>query len=165
MMIDSVRRSRTRRSNILKETGGLLAEAKLASTAWNMVGTVGKPAVVDAVAPDPTYNPSTGSASLENGIYVSLICDAANLGVLADTDFNPEKGTYSWLDNENHTIDLNGTSAATTYNEMKEWIGTINSSTTWARERDPNIPEVADDLGENFSSGRTKGYEFGQNRS
>lgn len=164
-MIDSVRRSRTRRSNILKETGGLLAEAKLASTAWNMVGTVGKPAVVDAVAPDPTYNPSTGSASLENGIYVSLICDAANLGVLADTDFNPEKGTYSWLDNENHTIDLNGTSAATTYNEMKEWIGTINSSTTWARERDPNIPEVADDLGENFSSGRTKGYEFGQNRS
>jgi hypothetical protein len=149
----------------LKETGGLLAEAKLASTAWNMVGTVGKPAVVDAVAPDPTYNPSTGSASLENGIYVSLICDAANLGVLADTDFNPEKGTYSWLDNENHTIDLNGTSAATTYNEMKEWIGTINSSTTWARERDPNIPEVADDLGENFSSGRTKGYEFGQNRS
>ena len=164
-MIDSVRRSRTRRSNILKETGGLLAEAKLASTAWNMVGTVGKPAVVDAVAPDPTFNPSTGSASLENGIYVSLICDAANLGVLADTDFNPEKGTYSWLDNENHTIDLNGTSAATTYNEMKEWIGTINSSTTWARERDPNIPEVADDLGENFSSGRTKGYEFGQNRS
>jgi len=149
----------------LKETGGLLAEAKLASTAWNMVGTVGKPAVVDAVAPDPTYNPSTGSASLENGIYVSLICDAANLGVLADTDFNPEKGTYSWLDNENHTIDLNGTSAATTYNEMKEWIGTINSSTTWARERDPNIPEVADDLGENFSSGRTKGYEFGKNRS
>ncbi len=149
----------------MKETGGLLAEAKLASTAWNMVGTVGKPAVVDAVAPDPTYNPSTGSASLENGIYVSLICDAANLGVLADTDFNPEKGTYSWLDNENHTIDLNGTSAATTYNEMKEWIGTINSSTTWARERDPNIPEVADDLGENFSSGRTKGYEFGQNRS
>ena len=145
----------------MKETGGLLAEAKLASTAWNMVGTVGKPAVVDAVAPDP----STGSASLENGIYVSLICDAANLGVLADTDFNPEKGTYSWLDNENHTIDLNGTSAATTYNEMKEWIGTINSSTTWARERDPNIPEVADDLGENFSSGRTKGYEFGQNRS
>ena len=149
----------------MKETGGLLAEAKLASTAWNMVGTVGKPAVVDAVAPDPTYNPSTGSASLENGIYVSLICDAANLGVLADTDFNPEKGTYSWLDNENHTIDLNGTSAATTYNEMKEWIGTINSSTTWARERDPNIPEVADDLGENFSSGRTKGYEFGKNRS
>ena len=149
----------------MKETGGLLAEAKLASTAWNMVGTVGKPAVVDAVAPDPTFNPSTGSASLENGIYVSLICDAANLGVLADTDFNPEKGTYSWLDNENHTIDLNGTSAATTYNEMKEWIGTINSSTTWARERDPNIPEVADDLGENFSSGRTKGYEFGQNRS
>lgn len=149
----------------MKETGGLLAEAKLASTAWNMVGTVGKPAVVDAVAPDPTYNPSTGSASLENGIYVSLICDAANLGVLADTDFNPEKGTYSWLDNENHTIDLNGTSAATTYNEMKEWIGTINSSTTWARERDSNIPEVADDLGENFSSGRTKGYEFGQNRS
>lgn len=149
----------------MKETGGLLAEAKLASTAWNMVGTVGKPAVVDTVAPDPTYNPSTGSASLENGIYVSLICDAANLGVLADTDFNPEKGTYSWLDNENHTIDLNGTSAATTYNEMKEWIGTINSSTTWARERDPNIPEAADDLGENFSSGRTKGYEFGQNRS
>lgn len=149
----------------MKETGGLLAEAKLASTAWNMVGTVGKPAVVDAVAPDPTYNPSTGSASLENGIYVSLICDAANLGVLADTDFNPEKGTYSWLDNENHTINLNGTSAATTYNEMKEWIGTINSSTTWARERDPNIPEVADDLGENFSSGRTKGYEFGKNRS
>ena len=149
----------------MKETGGLLAEAKLASTAWNMVGTVGKPAVVDAVAPDPTYNPSTGSASLENGIYVSLICDAANLGVLADTDFNPEKGTYSWLDNENHTIDLNGTSAATTYNEMKEWIGTINSSTTWARERDHNIPEVADDLGENFSSGRTKGYEFGKNRS
>lgn len=149
----------------MKETGGLLAEAKLASTAWNMVGTVGKPAVVDAVAPDPTYNPSTGSASLENGIYVSLICDAANLGVLADTDFNPEKGACSWLDNENHTIDLNGTSAATTYNEMKEWIGTINSSTTWARERDPNIPEVADDLGENFSSGRTKGYEFGQNRS
>ena len=85
--------------------------------------------------------------------------------VLADTDFNPEKGTYSWLDNENHTINLNGTSAATTYNEMKEWIGTINSSTTWARERDPNIPEVADDLGENFSSGRTKGYEFGKNRS
>ena len=40
----------------MKETGGLLAEAKLASTAWNMVGTVGKPAVVDAVAPDPTYN-------------------------------------------------------------------------------------------------------------
>ena len=149
----------------MKETGGLLAEAKLASTAWNMVGTVGKPAVVDAVAPDPTYNPSTGSASLEYGIYVSLICDAANLGVLADTDFNPEKGTYSWLDNENHTIDLNGTSAATTYNEMKEWIGTINSSTIWARERDSNIPEVADDLGENFSSGRTKGYEFGQNRS
>lgn len=149
----------------MKETGGLLAEAKLASTAWNMVGTVGKPAVVDAVAPDPTYNPSTGSASLENGIYVSLICDAANLGVLADTDFNPEKGACSWLDNENHTIDLNGTSAATTYNEMKEWIGTINSSTTWARERDPNIPEVADDLGENFSSGRTKGYEFGKNRS
>lgn len=96
---------------------------------------------------------------------MSLICDAANLGVLADTDFNPEKGTYSWLDNENHTINLNGTSAATTYNEMKEWIGTINSSTTWARERDPNIPEVADDLGENFSSGRTKGYEFGKNRS
>ena len=85
--------------------------------------------------------------------------------VLADTDFNPEKGTYSWLDNENHTINLNGTSAATTYNEMKEWIGTINSSTTWARERDHNIPEVADDLGENFSSGRTKGYEFGKNRS
>ena len=149
----------------MKETDGLLVEAKLASTAWNMVGTVGKPAVVDAVAPDPTYNPSTGSASLENGIYVSLIRDAANLDVLADTDFNPEKGTYSWLDNENHTINLNGTSAATTYNEMKEWIGTINSSTTWARERDPNIPEVADDLGENFSSGRTKGYEFGQNRS
>ena len=149
----------------MKETDGLLTEAKLAGAAWNMVGTVGEPAVVDAVAPDPTYNPSTGSASLENGIYVSLICDAANLGVLADTDFNPEKGTYSWLDNENHTIDLNGTSAATTYNEMKEWIGTINSSTTWARERDPNIPEVADDLGENFSSGRTKGYEFGQNRS
>lgn len=149
----------------MKETGGLLAEAKLAGAAWNMVGTVGEPAVVDAVASDSTYNPSTGSASLENGIYVSLICDAANLGVLADTDFNPEKGTYSWLDNENHTIDLNGTSAATTYNEMKEWIGTINSSTTWARERDPNIPEVADDLGENFSSGRTKGYEFGQNRS
>ena len=165
MMIDSVRRSRTRRSNILKETGGLLAEAKLAGAAWNMVGTVGKPAVMDAVAPDSTYNPSTGSASLENGIYVSLICDAANLGVLADTEFNPEKGTYSWLDNENHTIDLNGTSVATTYNEMKEWVGTINSSTTWVRERDPNIPEVADGLGENFSSGRTKGYEFGQNRS
>lgn len=141
----------------MKETGGLLAEAKLAGAAWNMVGTVGEPAVVDAVASDSTYNPSTGSASLENGIYVSLICDAANLGVLADTDFNPEKGACSWLDNENHTIDLNGTSAATTYNEMKEWIGTINSSTTWARERDPNIPEVADDLGENFSSGRTQG--------
>ena len=120
----------------MKETGGLLAEAKLAGAAWNMVGTVGEPAVVDAVASDSTYNPSTGSASLENGIYVSLICDAANLGVLADTDFNPEKGACSWLDNENHTIDLNGTSAATTYNEMKEWIGTINSSTTWARERD-----------------------------
>ena len=165
MMIDSVRRSGTRRNNILKETGGLLTEVKLASTAWNMVGTVGKPAVMDAVAPDSTYNPSTGSASLENGIYVSLICDAANLGVLADTEFNPEKGTYSWLDNENHTIDLNGTSVATTYNEMKEWVGTINSSTTWVRERDPNIPEVADGLGENFSSGRTKGYEFGQNRS
>lgn len=149
----------------MKETGGLLTEAKLAGAAWNMVGTVGEPAVVDAVAPDSTYNPSTGSASLENGIYVSLICDAANLGVLADTDFNPEKGACSWLDNENHTIDLNGTSAATTYNEMKEWIGAINSSTTWARERDPNIPEVADDLGENFSSGRMKGYEFGQNRS
>lgn len=143
----------------------LFPEAKVAGTAWNMVSTVGKPAVVDAVTPDSTYKPSAGSASLENGIYVSLIRDAANLDVLADTDFNPEKGTYSWLDNENHTINLNGTSAATTYNEMKEWIGTINSSTTWARERDPNIPEVADDLGENFSSGRTKGYEFGKNRS
>ena len=54
----------------MKETDGLLVEAKLASTAWNMVGTVGKPAVVDAVAPDPTYNPSTGSASLEYGLYI-----------------------------------------------------------------------------------------------
>ena len=149
----------------MKETGGLLTEVKLASTAWNMVGTVGKPAVVDAVAPDSTDTPSAGSASLENGIYVSLICDAANLGVLADTDFNPEKGTYSWLDNKNHTIDLNGTSAATTYNEMKEWISTINSLTIWAQERDPNIPEVADDLDEQFDHGRTKGHEFGQNRS
>ena len=90
----------------MKETDGLLTEAKLAGAAWNMVGTVGEPAVVDAVAPDSTYNPSTGSASLENGIYVSLICDAANLGVLADTDFNPEKGACSWLDNENHTMKL-----------------------------------------------------------
>ena len=109
----------------MKEMDGLLVEAKLASAAWNMVSTVGKPAVVDAVTPDSMYKPSAGSASLENGIYVSLIRDAANLDVLADTDFNPEKGTYSWLDNENHTINLNGTSAATTYNEMKEWIGTI----------------------------------------
>ena len=81
MMIDSVRRSRTRRSNILKEMDGLLVEAKLASAAWNMVSTVGKPAVVDAVTPDSTYKPSAGSASLENGIYVSLIRDAANLDV------------------------------------------------------------------------------------
>ena len=65
----------------MKEMDGLLVEAKLASAAWNMVSTVGKPAVVDAVTPDSTYKPSAGSASLESGIYVSLIRDAANLDV------------------------------------------------------------------------------------
>ena len=105
-----------------------------------------KPAAVDALTPDASYQASQGSEGLKSGLWVSLIRDTANLGLLRDTDFNPAKGTYGWLDNDARTIDQTGTDPATVHSEMVDWTNKINSSTQWASERDPNIPAVADNM-------------------
>lgn len=135
-------------------------EAALASAAWSTFSTVSTPAAVDALTPDASYQASQGSEGLKSGLWVSLIRDTANLGLLRDTDFNPAKGTYGWLDNDAHTIDLTGTDPATVHSEMVDWTNKINSSTRWASERDPNIPAVADNMHEFFGSGRSKGHEL-----
>lgn len=135
-------------------------EATLASAAWSAFSTVSTPAAVDALTPDASYQASQGSEGLKSGLWVSLIRDTANLGLLRDTDFNPAKGTYGWLDNDARTIDLTGTDPATVHSEMVDWTNKINSSTQWASERDPNIPAVADNMHEFFGSGRSKGHEF-----
>jgi len=135
-------------------------EATLASAAWSTFSTVSTPAAVDALTPDASYQASQGSEGLKSGLWVSLIRDTANLGLLRDTDFNPDKGTYGWLNNDARTIDLTGTDPATVHSEMVDWTNTINSSTRWASEYDPNIPAVADNMHEFFGSGRDSGHEF-----
>lgn len=135
-------------------------EATLASAAWSTFSTVSTPAAVDALTPDASYQASQGSEGLKSGLWVSLIRDTANLGLLRDTDFNPDKGTYGWLNNDARTIDLTGTDPATVHSEMVDWTNTINSSTRWASEYDPNIPTVADNMHEFFGSGRDSGHEF-----
>lgn len=100
---------------------------------------------------------SAMDATADDGIKIAAIQDAANAGLLNESDFSvPGSEKYDWIkerENGTHYVDLSKVSADRR-NEVIDWCNTINSPT---QNGDPGLDEVQKDFNGVYSDGRTKG--------